>query len=99
MTTDVIADANLYVDHKFHFGPGGLSVLKAFMGGDFTDQEVAANLGMKHKTVSARRTELWRWGLVIPVGLRHMVRQRAKVWQITTRGLQQAKAGITRDPR
>jgi hypothetical protein len=78
---------NLYVGSTSPFGPGRMAVLRQLATGDYTDQEVAAALGMKDKTVSARRTELWHGGHCKPVAMRRMKRQRARVWRLTDTGL------------
>jgi hypothetical protein len=83
---DVVQASNLYVDHKIQKGPGFLNTLRALLDANLTDQEIAEKANMKHKTVSARRTEAARFGYVIPVDMRKMKRQRARVWQLTDEG-------------
>jgi hypothetical protein len=90
---DIIIDSNLYVDHKKSYGPGLQSVFRALAqaGPDgLTDQGVARTLQMKHKTTSARRVELTRWGYVYPVGMVKEVRQRARIWALTPAGIAEA---------
>lgn len=90
---DLITDSNIYVDHKHSWGPGLSSVFRALAEhatNGLTDQGVARYLGMKHKTTSARRVELTRWGLVYPIGMVKEVRQRARIWALTPAGIARA---------
>lgn len=84
--SDIIAATNLYVDNKQTMGPGRSAVLRAFAVEDLTDQEVAERTGLPVKSTSARRVELWRNGLVEPIAMKRMIRQRAKVWSLTPAG-------------
>lgn len=86
--SDVVG-AKFYRDYDFAFGPGRKTVMLSFKNGArMSDHDIAELHGMKPKTVSARRTELWRQGFVEPVGLKKIVRQRGQVWAATAAGQQ-----------
>lgn len=79
-----------YADHKLQWGPGRRTVMLAFANGvQLADEDISQAFNMKRKTVSARRTELWRLGFVMPVGMKKIKRQRGQVWTATPIGLAQ----------
>jgi hypothetical protein len=92
----VTEDSKFYADHKLQWGPGRRAVMLAFANGvELADEDIHQRYGMKRKTVSARRTELWRLGFVMPVGMKKIHRQRGQVWAATQAGVAQIK--ILRD--
>ena len=82
--------SKFYADHKLQWGPGRRAVMLAFANGaELSDNDIAQRYSMKDKTVSARRTELWRLGFVLPVGMKKIKRQRGQVWAATPAGAAQ----------
>ena len=61
-------------------------------GAKLSDNDIAIRHRMKHKTVSARRTELWRQGFVHPVGMKKIKRQVGQIWEATASGKAQIEA-------
>ena len=87
---EIVSDKKFYIDHKITWGPGRTTVMLAFANGrQLTDDEIATRYSMKPKTVSARRTELWRHGLVKPVGMKKIHRQSGQIWMATKLGEKQ----------
>ena len=86
--TDVIvSDTKFYADHREAWGPGRSTVMLSFRNGaQLSDNDIAEMHGMKHKTVSARRTELWRLDYVKPIGMKKIHRQSGQIWAATARG-------------
>ena len=84
--------SKFYADHKLQWGPGRRTVMLAFANGaHLADNDISQRHSMKPKTVSARRTELWRLGFVMPVGMKKIKRQRGQVWAATPMGDAQIK--------
>jgi hypothetical protein len=82
MQSDIVVAENLYVNNTLAWGPGRRAVLRMLLQGEYRDNQICLLLNMKRKTVSARRVELWRLGLVRPVRMEKGKRQREKVWGI-----------------
>jgi hypothetical protein len=86
----ITKDAKFYADHKLQWGPGRRTVMLAFANGaQLADEDICQRFNMKRKTVSARRTELWRLGFVMPIGMKKIHRQRGQVWTATASGITQ----------
>jgi hypothetical protein len=84
--------SKFYADHRIAWGPGRRTVMLAFANGaSLSDNDIAQRHNMKHKTVSARRTELWRLGFVTPVGMKKIKRQLGQIWTATPAGVAQIK--------
>ena len=89
---ELVTDTKFYADHREAWGPGRRTVLLAFRNGNrLADNDIAVRFNMKNKTVSARRTELWRLGYVKAVDMKKIHRQRGQVWAATPKGKAQIK--------
>ena len=94
----LVSDSKYYSDQRDSWGPGRATVMLSFRdGAQLTDNDIAMMHGMKHKTVSARRTELWRLDYVHPVGMKRINRQLGQIWAATVKGSAQIKRmlGVT----
>lgn len=90
--TLIVSDKKFYADHRESWGPGRRTVMLAFRNGNqLSDNDIAERYRMKKKTVSARRTELWRLEYVKPVGMKKIQRQLGQVWAATGKGIAQIR--------
>ena len=97
--SELVTDTKFYADQKEEWGPGRRTVMLAFArGAQLSDNDIALMYNMKHKTVSARRCELWRLGFVEPVGMKKINRQRGQLWAATPAGLRQTDRLTGRKP-
>jgi len=94
----IVSDTKYYADHRESWGPGRRTVMLAFRNGNqLSDNDIAVAYRMKGKTVSARRTELWRLDYVKPVGMKKIKRQLGQIWAATPRGTAQIKRLLAED--
>lgn len=94
----IVSDKKFYIDHQVSWGPGLRTVMLSFANGrQQSDNDIAVRYGMKPKTVSARRTELWRWGFVGPIGMKKIKRQQGQIWCATPKGQEQIRHLLTEE--